>query len=257
MPPGLIVVAGIALAIVVGAWLLTRSRVWKSAILRRATRHAAMGNVDRMIRLLERNRDRSNVADPLTNALIFFSIRAGRLDEARRMVKDAIDRGDTSAGAVAQLGFIAGAEGDSEEAEKRYRQALEMDPELRNTLNVNLAALLIERGESFEEAETLLREALELREGPARSGVHLNLALLHLARGEGREALVQSLTGYELLPGTELTRETRSHALALAAKSYELLGDMEEARKMARKAVRLLEGTPSEQAIRQQLGALI
>ncbi|MBN1434346.1 hypothetical protein JW921_06255 [Candidatus Fermentibacterales bacterium] len=253
--------AWLALVIVVvalgGLFAFTRTLFWKRLLLRRATEHAAAGRIGRMIGLLERNRDRGSVSDPLTNALIFFNIRAGQLERARELVEEAMARGDASAAAEAQLGFIAGAGGDSGAAEGHYRKALSMDPELRGTLNVNLAALLIERGEKLDEAEALLREALESRTGPARSGVHLNLALLHLAREEGREALVQSLTGYELLPGIEPTRETRSHALALASKAYELLGDAEEAGKMARRAVKLAEGLPGEAALRAQLKALL
>ena len=257
MGPGLLIVLAVCAVLVVGAFLLTRSPHWKRLILRRATMHAARGRIDRMMSLLERNRDASSVVDPLTNALIYFFISAGKTDMARELVEQAISLGDDSASAVAQLGFIAGADGERDEAEKRYREALSIDPALRSTLNVNLAALLIERGTGLDEAGTLLREALELREGASKSGVHMNLALLHLARREGREALVQSLTGYELLPAGELTREARSHALALASKAYQLLEDMEEARKMAAKALRLVEGTPGEAALRQQLGTLL
>jgi Tfp pilus assembly protein PilF len=232
---------------------LFKSMPWKRFQLRRASIMAAGGRVEKMLRFLERNRDRSSVSDPLTNALVYFLIRAGSLDRAEDVVNEAMERGDDSGRALAQLGYIAGGRQDTESAESYYRRALEKDESLKSTLNVNLAALLIEEGERFEEAERLLEEALEMREGIGRSGVHLNLAILHMKRDEHRKALVQAQTAYELLPNSEATRRSRAQALALASRAYVSLGEREESRKMASKAMKLLEKASADDNLVKEL----
>lgn len=257
MNNGTMIIAAVAVVFIVGVYFYTKTIFWKRYLLRKATIFAAKGKVGKMLSLLERNRNRKSVSDPLTNALIFFNIRSNRLEEAEKMVNEAVKLGDDSANAIAQLGFIAGARGDSGKAEQYYRTALEKDNSLKSTLNVNLAALMIERNKNLDEAETLLREVLDMRQGAARSSVHVNLAMVYLARREGRKALVQALTGYELLPGIETTKESRAHALAIAAKANEILGEMEEAGNMASKAAKLVKGLPTEKRLREQLNSIL
>jgi len=238
------------------AWLavrLVRSPVWKQRQLRKASLMAARGDIEGMIRYLDRNRNRKSVACPLSNALIYFLIRAGRFDEAEAAILEAIENGDSSGTAIAQLGYVSGGRGEKGAAEEYYRRAIAKDESLKPTLASNIAALLIESGERLDEAEALLREALEAREGIARSGIHVNLALLHMKREQPREALVQALTGYELMPGADFTRVSRAQALAVAARAYRSLGDGEESAKMAAKALKLLEGLPGTGQLASEL----
>ncbi len=235
------------------AWRLIRSPYWKQRQLKKASVMAARGDIDGMIGYLEKNRNTRSVSCPLSNALIYFLIRAGRLDEAESVILDAIEKGDSSGIAIAQLGYVSADRGEKGAAEEYYRRAIRKDDSLKSTLNVNLAALLIESGERLDEAEELLREALEHREGNAKSGVHVNLALLHMKRNEPREALVQALTGYELMPGAGFTKLSRAQALAVAARAYRSLGDTSEAAKMAGKAIKLLEGLPGTDKLAEEL----
>lgn len=234
------------------------SSAWKRYQLRRASILAAKGQIQKMIRYLERNMDRSSVSDPLTNALVFFHIRSGQLDRAEELVMDAMERGDGSGRAVAQLGYIAAGRDRREEAEQYYRRALKLDPELGSTVNVNLAAMLIEDGRDLEEAEKLLNQALELREGSSRSGVHINLALLYMKRGRPRQALVQALTGYELMPAQRVTARSRANALAIAARAYRDQGEKEESARLASKALKTLEEveTPEDDRLYTELSHL-
>ncbi len=238
-----------------GGIMLTRSMAWKRLQLQKASRLAAADRVDEMIHYLERNRDRSSVVEPLTNALVYFLIRSGRFDEAERVVVQAIEKGDRSAASIGQLGYISAGRGDAVQAEQYYRKAMEKDPSLKATLAVNLAGLLLERRERLDEAEELLCEALELRQGSARSGVHVNLALLHLERREPRDALVHAMTGYELLSSSDLTRGPRAQALALAARASRLLGEGTEAIDLARKAMKLVGGLPGWEKLHGELAA--
>lgn len=232
---------------------LFKSMPWKRFQLRRASIMAANGRVDKMLRFLERNRDRSSVSDPLTNALVYFLIRAKSFDRAEKIVNEAMTRGDDSGRALAQLGYIAGGREDPETAEDYYRRAIDKDESLKSTINVNLAALLIDEEERLDEAERLLEEALEMREGISRSGVHVNLAILHMKRDQPRKALVQAQTAYELMPSADATKRSRAHALALASRAYVNLGEKEESRKMATKAMKLLEGAPADDNLVKEL----
>ena len=229
---------------------------YRRLLLRRAAALAAAGRIDSMLRLLERNRDRSTVKDPLSNALVYFHIRSGRFDEAEKIVLEAMERGDRSGMAIAQLGYSAAGRGDRKAAEELYRKAIEKDPALKKTLNVNIAASMIEAGERLDEAEALLREALELRDGEARGGVHINMALLHLRRKQPRDALVHAMTGYEVQPSSELTRLGRGQALALAARASEMLGEKRDSVELAEKALRLVAGLPGAERLVSELEIL-
>ena len=231
------------------------SSAWKRFQLRRASTLAAQGKIQKMISYLERNMDRGSVSDPLTNALIFFHIRSGQTELAEELVMDAMDRGDNSGRALAQLGYIAAGRDSRDEAEHYYRQALKRDSDLKSTVNVNLAAMLIEDGRKLDEAEELLQEALELREGKAKSGVHINLALLHMKRGDPRQALVQALTGYELIPAQKITARSRANALAIASRAYRDQKERQESSRLASKAVKILEDvdTPEDDRLYREL----
>jgi Tfp pilus assembly protein PilF len=236
------------------AWRLATSSTWKQLQLRRAAKMASSGDVEGMLRYLSRNMRRKSVSDPLTNAFIYFHIRSGNYDEAARAIEEAIRLGDHSGMALAQLGYVAGGRGDRKQAEKNYREAMERDPSLRGTMLVNISGMLIESGERLDEAAVMLREALELREGSAKSGVHMNLALLHLKRKEPVEARVQAMTAYELIPaGGLLLNTTRANALAIASRACMMQGDRAEAALLAAKALHLVEDIPGMEKLADEL----
>ncbi len=251
---GMVIAGLVALALLTGLGIhFMRSPAWKKLQLRRASMLAASNRIDAMTRLLERNRNRKSVKDPLTNALVYFYIRAGKLDDAETVVAEAIQKGDDSGTALGQLGLIASGRGESESAELYYRKALEKEPDLMRSLGVNLAGLLIERRKDLDEADRLLQKALETREGASRSGVHVNIALLDLARNRPRDALVHAMTGYELMPSGDSTRGARAQALALAARASTLLGEGGEARELSRKALGLIQDRPGWEKLQSEI----
>jgi Flp pilus assembly protein TadD len=254
--PGLLVALGVLVLVTACAALYMRTPAYRRLLLRRAAVLASAGKIEAMLALLDRNRDRSTVRDPLTNALVYFHIRSGRFDEAEKIVLEAMEKGDRSGMAIAQLGYASAGRGDPKAAEELYRKAVDKDPDLKKTLNVNIAGLLIEAGQRLDEAEALLREALDLREGEARGGVHINLALLHLKKNEPRDALVHAMTGYEVQPASELTRIGRGQALALAARASEMLGEKEESAELAGKALKLVAGLPGSEKLASELEIL-
>ncbi len=259
MPPfWFMIIAFLVLLVFFLAWRLVRSRTWKHLQLRKAATMAAAGQTQRMLTYLRRNMNKRDVSDPLTNALVYFHIKAGQYDEAHDIVQTAIDRGGETAVALAQLGYIAGGRGNSQGAEEYYRKALEMDPSLKPTMNMNIAGMLIESGQRLEEAEELLNEALELRDGSARSGIHANLAMLYLKQKKPVEARVQAMTAYELIPsGSELLGTSRANALALASRACIMQGEGEEAAKLAGKGLKMVQDLPGADRLADELRKLI
>lgn len=236
------------------AWRLIKSPAWKQIQLRKAAKLAAAGKTDDMIEFLKRNMNKKNVSDPLTNALVYFYIKSGQYDEAESIILQAIEKGDDSAMALAQLGYVAGGRKDHKKAEELYREALSLDDSLKPTMNMNIAGMLIELGERLDEAEELLKEALELRDGSARSGIHANLAMLYLKKKQPVDARVQAMTAYELIPsGSIILSTSRANALALASRACAMQGEKDEASKLATKALKLIEDLPGMDRLVQEL----
>jgi len=250
----LFVLVGIfLLAVVLLGYRLIRSPYWKQRQLKKASEMAAAGKIDQMIEYLEVNRDSKRVSCPLTNALIFYFIRSGDTDRAEKIVMEAVGAGDDSGTAMAQMAYIAQQRGDNGDAEKFYRQAIVKDEKLAGTMKVNLAGLLINMDERFDEAESLLEEALEQREGSGKSGVYLNLAMLHMKRHDYSRARMTALTSAELLPNNPITILGRAQAFGLAARCSLKLKDRKEAKRLAEKALKILGEMPGTDKLRQEL----
>lgn len=258
MPPFWFVVIAVFIALVFFlAWRLVRSSTWKQIQLRKAARLGSSGRTEEMLTYLRRNMNKKNVADPITNALVYFYIKAGEYDKAEEIISGAIEEGDSSGMALAQLGYVAGGRKQHKMAEEYYRRALEMDPSLKPTMNMNIAGMLIDQEERLEEAEELLLEALELREGTARSGIHTNLALLYLKMKDPVRARVQAMTAYELIPsGSAILNSSRANALSLASRACAMQGDRQEASKLATKALKLVEDLPGMNRMAEELRKL-
>jgi Flp pilus assembly protein TadD len=255
MPPfWFILTVFLVLVVFFLAWRMVRSRTWKHLQLRKAAKLAASGSTEQMLAYLRRNMNSRDVSDPITNALVYFHIKAGQFNEAEEIIRKAIERGDDSGMALAQMGYVAGGRGDREKAESYYRQALEIDESLKPTMNVNIAGMLIESGQRLDEAEKLLKEALDLRKGSSRSGIHANLAMLYLKRNKPVEARVQAMTAYELIPaGSMILNSSRANALALASRACRMQGEKEEAAKLASKALKLIQDLPGMDRLADEL----
>ncbi len=253
----LFIVAGALLAVAIFlGYRLLKSPIWKQRQLQKASKMAAEGKVQDMIDYLEVNRNRKSVACPLTNALVFYFLRSGETDKAEKIVLNAVGAGDESGTAYAQLAYISQQKGQNENAEKFYKQAIEKDPKLEGTMKVNLAGLFINMDERLDEAESLLEEALEMREGAGKSGVYLNLAMLHMKRKQFSRARVSAMTSAELLPDSPITRMGKAQAFGLAARCSVQLGDPGEAERLAKKALKTLDDQPGTEKLKLELQAM-
>ena len=250
--PLILALVFLAAAAFVGSSIL-KSPFWKRRQLRKASMMAARGRILEMTEYLRANMDPRRVSCPLTNALVYFYIRSGDLDAAEKIVTEAMGRGDGSGGAVAQLAYIAQGREEWENAENLYRRAMELEPSLAATLGMNVAGMLIQRNTRLDEAEKLLEKALESREGPSRSAVHLNLSMLHSRKGDHSRAKVHALTAFELMPDSPVTGLGRAQSLGLAAGSSRRMGDAGESSRLATKALKVLGDTPGAEKLRSEL----
>jgi Tfp pilus assembly protein PilF len=95
-----------------------------------------------------------------------------------------------------QMGAYYQIDGKMEDAEKEYKTAIELNPEMPDAHN-NLGKLLIARGQ-FDEAENLLRKELEIKENPV---AYYNLATVQEEKGNFEEAKKYLNRSLELNPG--------------------------------------------------------
>jgi len=129
------------------------------------------------------------------------------------------------------LGNLGAALGDTAEAERHYRRALEIDDQLF-AAKANLATLLAGQGR-LGEAEELLRQAHGARPGDANLSFNLGLLLAEVGkRGEAEKMLRSALEADPRLAAAAynlsiLVAERRpSEAVALARKATDLRPDV-------------------------------
>lgn len=112
--------------------------------------------------------------------------------------------------------------GDSLEAERRYRQALELRPAYPEAAN-NLAILLMARNET-QEAEALYRVALAER--PDYCEAHINLGKLLTDTARRVEALYFLRRAVQLQPNSVLARDRLGYLLQCMARYEEAIGEL-------------------------------
>jgi tetratricopeptide (TPR) repeat protein len=123
--------------------------------------------------------------------------RAGDLRQAERLYRQALQLQPGSSGACYGLGHVLGEQGRWQEALAQYREALRLlpgSPEVLNDLGVALAAL----GHP-DEAAARLHEAIRCR--PDFAPAHRNLGALLAQRGQPDEALRRLEEALRLQPG--------------------------------------------------------
>jgi len=111
----------------------------------------------------------------------------GHRDLATREYRTALTQESGYVPALIGLGNVAFAEGELEESETYYQQALQASPEHPGANN-NLAMLYLARDGNLREAERLALRALAQR-GPLRPYVLDTLAHIYARQGRSKEAL--------------------------------------------------------------------
>ncbi len=122
---------------------------------------------------------------------------AGRLEEARASLLEAIRVEPNAAPAWDQLGAIRARQGDLDGALEAGRRAVELDPSAANAWN-NLATTHLVRGEP-ERAIEAARRAVEI--APGFADAHNNLGTARFELGQLDEAMAAYDRAVELRPG--------------------------------------------------------
>jgi Flp pilus assembly protein TadD len=177
------------------------------------------------------------------NALAIHYVRAGRLDEARQQLSEALRIAPRDAEAHSNLGTVAQMQGRLAEALPYLERAVQLAPG-DDRVRFNLANGLTAAGR-VGEAVAQLRRAIAIN--PDNADAHFNLAMLVGPRGRVDEAIALLRRAIEINP-----RNAEAHRNLSVA--FGLQGRIDEAIREARTALRL---QPDSQGARDQLNRLL
>ncbi len=152
----------------------------------------------------------------------------GKLTEAEKAQRKAIELNPTFAQAYSNLGNILKDQGKLEEAEKAQRKAIELNPTFAQAYS-NLGAVLEDKGE-LEEAEKAQRKAIELN--PTFAQAYSNLGNILKDQGKLEEAEKAQRKAIELNP--DFAQGYSNLGAVLRD-----LGKLKEAEKAQKKAIKL------------------
>jgi Flp pilus assembly protein TadD len=103
------------------------------------------------------------------------ALKAGDINGARAAFEVATQKNPKQADAHHYLGIVNDQTGQRAEAEKNYRKALELQPDLEESA-INLAAILVENGK-YDEAAALMKKGVARNPKSASLQVNLGMAL--------------------------------------------------------------------------------
>jgi tetratricopeptide (TPR) repeat protein len=152
-------------------------------------------------------------------------IKEGAWEEAAGLLRRARDKDPQSAAITTDLGFALAHLGRRDEAERWYRQAIELDAN-RFYSYANLAELWTtdpSRWQRHEEMAAFLEKALQTLAGDARAQAHVELRLAELLRSLGRAA--DARAHLERLTAATVPAQVRRRATQLLAEGNTEAGD--------------------------------
>jgi tetratricopeptide (TPR) repeat protein len=165
----------------------------------------------------------------------------GRLSEAERALRDALAAGDDAVGYY-NLALVLERGERLEEAESSYRRAVALGPGLARARN-NLG-LLLARTDRLDEATGHLREAIRL--DPASPDAYTNLAVVMLQRGQVNQAEQLARQAIDVDPANA---DAHANLGVIRARA----GDLESARRHLGEALRI---DPGHENARRNLNAI-
>lgn len=161
-------------------------------------------------------------------SLILVLVRQNKWSEVEKLVLKIQDK-RTKAETLLVLADIAYMQRNWKEAERKYQQVLELDPDNATALN-NYGYMLAELGERLDEAEAMIRKALKIR--PNEPAFWDSLGWVYFQRGNYKKALQWVEKAVKAQPNDA---ELRYH-LGLI---YWKLGEREKALRELREAVKI------------------
>jgi tetratricopeptide (TPR) repeat protein len=157
------------------------------------------------------------------------AVKAGDWTAARAYFESAIKKNPKQADAHYYLGVVMDKTGDKAAAEKGYRTALDLQPDLQEAAE-NLTALYIEE-QKFEEAVVLAKKALARNAKDA--AMQLNYAVALSGKGDVDGATKAFETAIKLAPNDPLFYLAYAQHLGAAKKNDEAIGKLKEALRVA------------------------
>jgi tetratricopeptide (TPR) repeat protein len=188
-------------------------------------------------------RVRMNAGDAAAqNALAMQYVRAGRLDDARQRLDEALRLAPQHAEAHSNLGTVLQMQGRLAEAAPHLERAVRLKPD-DDRVRFNYANGLTAAGR-VDEAVAELRRAIAINTD--NEDAHFNLAMIVGPRGQVDEAIALLRRVIEINPRNAEAHRNLSVALGLQ-------GKIDEAIREAQAALRI---QPDSQAVREQLDRL-
>ena len=157
------------------------------------------------------------------------SVKAGDWTAARAYFEAAIKKNPKQADAHYYLGVVMDKTGDKAAAEKSYKTALDLQPDLQEAAE-NLTALYIEQ-QKFDDAVVLAKKALARNAKDA--AMQLNYAVALSGKGDVDGATKSFDTAIKLAPNDPLFYLAYAQHLSGAKKNDEAIGKLKEALRVA------------------------
>lgn len=160
----------------------------------------------------------------------------GDIAGAKASFQEMIKKNPKDGDAYQLQGLIAEKEGKKAEAEKAYKKALELKPEL-DSAAVNLSALYIDQ-EKLDDALTVSRAGLAKHADNA--ALHMNAGLAMAGKGDQAGATKELDEASRLAPSDPMTSLTYAHWLATWKQSDAAIAKLRAARPLAKDDVGML-----------------
>lgn len=157
------------------------------------------------------------------------ALKNGDLPGAKAAFDAAIAKNPKQADAYHYRGVVEDQTGQKAEAEKDYKKALEIQPDLEESA-VNLAAIDIEGGK-YDEAAMLMKKAIG--KNPKNAALHVNLAMALSGKNDEPGASKEFDEALKLEPNNALTAIGYAQHLARSGKSKDAGAKLEQAARLA------------------------
>lgn len=157
------------------------------------------------------------------------AVKAGDWNGARTAFESAIKKNPKQADAYYYLGLVMDKTGDRAAAEKNYKTALDLQPELQEAAE-NLTAIYVE-GQKYDEAIAIARKALARNAKNAE--MQLNLAFALSGKGDVEGATKAFDDAVKLAPNDARFYVGYAQHLAAAKKGDEALAKLKQAQRVA------------------------
>ncbi len=157
-----------------------------------ANEYIANGNTELAERYLFRSRELAPELPAACEVLSWLYVRQGRKNEAISMIQQMLAVGDNVLSAQMRAGSLLAELGDTAGAEKAYRRAIVLTPELAGGYAA-LAGMLAQQINRAAEAQTLARKAAELEPTPQYLVLLANASLAARDMASARDALERAM----------------------------------------------------------------